>query len=500
MHTLQHHHHHSTAATRQWLRFDEQGGHSYATADKHKLVAQLGIPYRDLRILDPPVLAQATAAILIREKALVVNMECVRMIICKDQVLLLTVPTAGQGSLQGVAPAWDCAFAKDLRTRLVASSASSRDLMNMQVDKTLPYELHALEAALFSTVRILDMETTDLEAKAGPSLERLTQKVSNRELEMVRNIKSALNKLIDRVNKVKQVLEDILDDDNDMHDMYLARREQISEERSTTRGPTADCEAEATASRQASATRAASVTSRDSERVGSFPRLIEVISGHEGASSQLAKTGSSRYRSRGVFIPLRTANSNLKELEDAREAGQDGEAQLSRRPTMDNAEYAELDLALGEAAQTVAFLKGINLVDPHDIEDCEDLLETYLKQVEGPLSRLNILQERVDATEALVAMSLDHRRNELVAFDLMLTILTVAIAFVSMVASIFGMNLYLIWVNTPLWVFLLACLGSVAVALSFIGSAVYYARLKGLLFIPAPSGGKPMALGVHGHV
>lgn len=34
------------------------------------------------------------------------------------------------------------------------------------------------------------------------------------------------------------------------------------------------------------------------------------------------------------------------------------------------------------------------------------------------LSRLSVMKERVEATQALVAIDLDQRRNELVAFDL----------------------------------------------------------------------------------
>ena len=39
-------------------------------------------------------------------------------------------------------------------------------------------------------------------------------------------------------------------------------------------------------------------------------------------------------------------------------------------------------------------------------------------QVDHTLSRLNVLKERIESIEALVTIDLDHRRNELVAFDL----------------------------------------------------------------------------------
>ena len=41
-----------------------------------------------------------------------------------------------------------------------------------------------------------------------------------------------------------------------------------------------------------------------------------------------------------------------------------------------------------------------------------------LMQVDTVLSRLTALKERIEGTEALIEIDLDHRRNELVAFDL----------------------------------------------------------------------------------
>ena len=41
-----------------------------------------------------------------------------------------------------------------------------------------------------------------------------------------------------------------------------------------------------------------------------------------------------------------------------------------------------------------------------------------LVQVDTVLSRLTALKERIEGTEALIEIDLDHRRNELVAFDL----------------------------------------------------------------------------------
>ena len=51
--------------------------------------------------------------------------------------------------------------------------------------------------------------------------------VSRKALYVVKDCKTTLSKLTTRVAKLKQVLEDILNDDQEMEDMYLGRRAGI---------------------------------------------------------------------------------------------------------------------------------------------------------------------------------------------------------------------------------------------------------------------------------
>jgi len=46
--------------------------------DKHELVLQLGVHYRDLRIVDPHVPTPYPSGIFLREKAMVLNLESLR--------------------------------------------------------------------------------------------------------------------------------------------------------------------------------------------------------------------------------------------------------------------------------------------------------------------------------------------------------------------------------------------------------------------------------------
>jgi hypothetical protein len=69
----------------------------------------------------------------------------------------------------------------------------------------IPYEFLALEVALSSGCRALDLEANEVDSRIGPLLENLAQKVNKKDLEDTRNLKSKLNRLFARTGKVKQV-------------------------------------------------------------------------------------------------------------------------------------------------------------------------------------------------------------------------------------------------------------------------------------------------------
>eukprot|EP00191_Tetraselmis_sp_GSL018_P021957 CAMPEP_0177621368 /NCGR_PEP_ID=MMETSP0419_2-20121207/27546_1 /TAXON_ID=582737 /ORGANISM="Tetraselmis sp., Strain GSL018" /LENGTH=644 /DNA_ID=CAMNT_0019121277 /DNA_START=295 /DNA_END=2232 /DNA_ORIENTATION=+ len=204
---------------------DDQGKASYVQVEKQTLVQNLGIPYRDLRILDPLVPMPYPTAIFIREKALVINLETIKMIICRDQVFLLSVVDMSMPD-KPARPTLEHHFTADLCRRLKSPGPLRRDT-NVTIDTDLPYELRALEAALAEANKVLEHEVTNLEQDARSALDNLTKKVSRAALENVRRVKTRLNRLTARIGKLREELEDLMDDDEDMADMYLGRRAEM---------------------------------------------------------------------------------------------------------------------------------------------------------------------------------------------------------------------------------------------------------------------------------
>lgn len=198
--------------SRSWLLMDASGLETVLDVDKYAIMHRVQIHARDLRILDP--LLSYPSTILGRERAIVLNLE-----------VLLRDP-----SDENVTP-----VVEELRRRLKPMNTNREDQreekdMNVQHDieateeDESPFEFRALEVALEAICSYLAARTLELETAVYPALDMLTSKISSRNLDRVRKLKSQMTRLTARVQKVRDELEQLLDDDDDMADLYLSRK------------------------------------------------------------------------------------------------------------------------------------------------------------------------------------------------------------------------------------------------------------------------------------
>ncbi|KAI5083339.1 hypothetical protein GOP47_0003082 [Adiantum capillus-veneris] len=221
--------------TRLWMRLRLDGESELLELDRHTLTQLVSIPARDLRILGP-VFSQSST-ILAREKAMVVNLEFIKAIVTAQEVLVLDPTSAA------VLP-----FIEQLKETLLASKAEGSNktltyrkeadaqetLMGSEfvgsTQDELPFEFRVLEVALETVCGFLEMKVKELESTATPVLDELTRNVSTSNLELVRSLKSDLTRLLARVQKVRDEMEHLLDDDEDMADLYLTRKLILSQQ------------------------------------------------------------------------------------------------------------------------------------------------------------------------------------------------------------------------------------------------------------------------------
>ncbi|XP_009592707.1 magnesium transporter MRS2-5 [Nicotiana tomentosiformis] len=194
--------------SRSWIKIDELGNSKILELDKATVMRHCALPARDLRLLDPKFIYPST--ILGREQAIVVNLEQIRCVITADEVILMN-------SLDGCVLQYESELCKRLQT-------------NKDQPDGLPFEFRALELALELTCLSLDAQVKELELEIYPVLDELASSINTLNLERVRRLKGQLLALTQRVQKVCDEIEHLMDDDGDMAEMYLTEKKQRKED------------------------------------------------------------------------------------------------------------------------------------------------------------------------------------------------------------------------------------------------------------------------------
>ncbi|KAK2405053.1 magnesium transporter MRS2-1 [Trifolium repens] len=209
---------------RMWLMMGSDGQRQLVEAGRQLIMQRTGLTARDLRNLDPMLTYPST--IVGRDKAMVLNLEQIKAIITAHEVLLLNSRDPS------VIPFVDELHARIIDHHCIATTDHSQEGQNGEDKgeikrdssnniKILPFEFVVLEACLEAVISSLENEANILELEAFPALDKLTSKISTLNLERVRHIKSRLVALTSRVQKVRDELENLLDDDGDMAELYL---------------------------------------------------------------------------------------------------------------------------------------------------------------------------------------------------------------------------------------------------------------------------------------
>ncbi|KAJ0580470.1 putative magnesium transporter MRS2 [Helianthus annuus] len=379
------------SGVRQWLLLDSTGQTQVVEAGKHTVMRRTGLPARDLRILDPILSYPST--LLGRERAIVINLEHIKAIITAHEVLLLNSKDPS------VAP-----FVQELQRRILrhhhataaqegmameegrASTSSWQEgIHSLDGLKLLQFEFIALEACLEAACSCLGKEARTLEEEAHPALDKLTTKICTLNLERVRQIKSRLVDITGRVQKVRDELEHLLDDDEDMFQMYLSDKLEQRLDNASSFNKLDDVDESEMNDRFASTLHLTPPTFEVSENF-SFDRVHRPMKGNENIHE-------------GVE-PGRVSHGARTSI---------------ARSSMTNKH--------------------------HDVEELEMLLEAYFVQIDGTFNKLSTLREYVDDTEDYINIMLDDKQNHLLQMGVMLSTMSLIVGALVVMAGAFGMNI-----------------------------------------------------------
>lgn len=104
-----------------------------------------------------------------------------------------------------------------------------------------------------------------------------------------------------------------------------------------------------------------------------------------------------------------------------------------------------------------------------DFEEAESILESFTEQLERLSYRLEHMKENIDDTQEIVALKLQNRRNHIIRYDLLATLITALFSLLAVVTGLYGMNIRnnLEQSNFAFW----------AIALSFIAVFILFILL-----------------------
>ncbi|MCJ1310318.1 magnesium ion transporter [Agyrium rufum] len=190
--------------------FDENGNVVIVNGEfkKQELIAKYGLLPRDLRKIDSSTLPH----ILIRPSAILMNLLHLRVLIKHDRVLVFDVYGSTDSYTQSL-------FMYDLEGRL-------RQKDTPRQVGGLPYEFRALEAVLISVTSGLEGEFEGVREPVVRVLRELEGDIDRDKLRHLLIYSKKLGTFEQKARLVRDAINDLLEQDEDLAQMYLSERAQ----------------------------------------------------------------------------------------------------------------------------------------------------------------------------------------------------------------------------------------------------------------------------------
>ncbi|EPS68212.1 hypothetical protein M569_06560, partial [Genlisea aurea] len=189
-----------------WILMGSNGGEMILSVDKYEIMNRANMDGRDLRIIDPVLSHPST--ILVRDKAIVLNLEHIKGIITSEEFLLRSPMD------DDIIP-----VVEELRRR--------RRRMDADAEDKNPFQFLVLDVTLEAICSFLSARTTELENSVYPALDLLTKRIVLSNMDDIRKLKSQMTRLSSRVHRaeytVKEEIEKFLGDDDHMAELLLSR-------------------------------------------------------------------------------------------------------------------------------------------------------------------------------------------------------------------------------------------------------------------------------------
>lgn len=218
-------------------RLDAFGNVEIIFVKKRDLLRVQALAPRDLRRLDPSLSATKTSdTLVVKDDVMVINLGGVRSIVAADYALLfepdsdlarLFLKTL-TSRLKSVARS-RVAFRTAESVRVFAGGPLSSGSEEADNTHLIPFELEVLEAALMVATGTLDQSLLRITERVSALLRVLPSNITAEALEELRRVKQTLVELISKSDTLRELLEEVMDDEDDLQDLLLTRKKERSE-------------------------------------------------------------------------------------------------------------------------------------------------------------------------------------------------------------------------------------------------------------------------------
>jgi hypothetical protein len=445
------------------LRIDPTGNTRRIYVKKRDLIRQYKLQPRDLRRMDPSLSAghrASSPSLTVKENCVLINTCGVRAIIDAEKVILFESDSFWSRRFQELvipglqAAAERAAVEQRGRRRREKSSSKgggkksggggggpeaylsggSNGDYGDEDSRQLPFELQMVEGALLVATGRLDDEMDIASRKVQSTLQKLPKEITPLNLEELRKVKQILVQLESRAEALRDMLEELMDDEDELIELNLSSRPVREERRRQRERERLEREATATLTK----------ILKDPENSNNSDGL-----NNNGTStnSSIAVDNNAGYQfpgSTSISSPdrqqLASSLSSSSQFDDT-----DNSSSASNGPSSSSSQSQSATAYLEEDAQE-NYQDALEEMEDEDaeeeeMEEIEDLLEYYLQRAATTQSTAERLLADARDLEESIGVSLSARRFEVNRLELLLSIASFAAALGAMVASIFGMNL-----------------------------------------------------------
>uniref|UniRef100_A0A383WIT7 Magnesium transporter n=1 Tax=Tetradesmus obliquus TaxID=3088 RepID=A0A383WIT7_TETOB len=246
---------HIVKANYEVLRLDEAGAVRRLRIKRRDLLREHGLQPRDLRRIDPTIdFTKTSPSITIKEDVLLLNLGGIRAIVTADKALLFE-PASGNTRklLDTLVPRLQASAGQRLLAKQQAAAAAaagsqgSRDGHESELyrreayptnwqarqagARAPPFELEVLEGVLMVATGRLDAEVLSVTRRVGELLQKLPRDINPVNLEELRRIKQTLVELENKADTLREMLEQIMDDEDELRELNLSSRPRREERR-----------------------------------------------------------------------------------------------------------------------------------------------------------------------------------------------------------------------------------------------------------------------------